>query len=169
MPITEETLSAEDILALREDSEVEFKKAAGRDGSGELPNDFWPTYSAFANTEGGKIFLGVARETRQDTRLVGLGDPDKMQKSIFDLLNNKQKVSANVLDNHAVLVHNIRGKNILEITVPRAPRRLPSVYVGANPFDGTYVRRHEGDYRRMMLIFVACWPNRLMVLAMIVF
>ena len=48
-----------DIAALRENSEVECKLATGKDGKGALPRDFWETYSAFANSYGGDILLGV--------------------------------------------------------------------------------------------------------------
>jgi predicted HTH transcriptional regulator len=34
-----------------------FKSAAG-----EFPEDFWKTYSAFANTQGGIIILGVSEK-----------------------------------------------------------------------------------------------------------
>ena len=40
----------EDITRLSESVDLECKLAAGRDGKGQLPADFWPTYSAFANT-----------------------------------------------------------------------------------------------------------------------
>ncbi|EKD38594.1 MAG: hypothetical protein ACD_75C00682G0002 [uncultured bacterium] len=48
-----------DIASLSETVDLECKLAAGKDGKGQLPADFWPTYSAFANTHGGVILLGV--------------------------------------------------------------------------------------------------------------
>lgn len=38
----------EDLQALSESEELEFKLAQGKDGKGKLPDDFWPTYSAMA-------------------------------------------------------------------------------------------------------------------------
>ena len=43
-----EIKTLDDISALSENYEVECKLAAGKNGKGELPKDFWPTYSAFA-------------------------------------------------------------------------------------------------------------------------
>jgi predicted HTH transcriptional regulator len=53
----------EDIATLSETLGLECKLAAGRDGKGQLPADFWPTYSAFANSRGGIILLGVQEKT----------------------------------------------------------------------------------------------------------
>lgn len=36
--------SLEDLARLAESVEIECKLAAGRDGRGKLPDDFWPTY-----------------------------------------------------------------------------------------------------------------------------
>ncbi len=47
-----EPLFSEDHIS-REDLETEVKRGLGKNGKGELPKDFWKTYSAFANTEGG--------------------------------------------------------------------------------------------------------------------
>lgn len=40
-----------DLQTLVESEQVEFKLAGGKDGKGELPKDFWPTYSAMAMEE----------------------------------------------------------------------------------------------------------------------
>ena len=52
-------MTIEEILELKENFEVELKKATGKDGKGELPIDFWKTYSAMANSYGGTVFLGI--------------------------------------------------------------------------------------------------------------
>ena len=39
---------------------LEFKSCKNR-----LSKDFWPTYSAFANTFGGTVIIGVDDETRE--------------------------------------------------------------------------------------------------------
>ena len=85
--------SIADLELLRESVDLECKLAAGRDGQGALPEDFWPTYSAFANTEGGVVVLGV-REKQQQFLLEGIANVAKVRKELFDGLNNRQKVSA---------------------------------------------------------------------------
>ena len=61
--------SIADLELLRESVDMECKRAAGHDGKGAVPEDFWPTYSSFANTEGGIVLLGV-RE-KQERFIVG--------------------------------------------------------------------------------------------------
>ena len=51
--------SLEDLSLLRETLELECKLAQGQSGQGEVPKDFWPTYSAMANAHGGVVLLGV--------------------------------------------------------------------------------------------------------------
>lgn len=77
-----------DISALgeyKEGNRVEAKKAGGG-----IPGSMWETYSSFANTDGGIIVLGV--EEMNDGRLVPVGvkDPDKMVKEIWNAVNNPQ-------------------------------------------------------------------------------
>ena len=48
-----------ELLSKWESEDLEFKHA-----SGGFPGNFWDTYSAFANTEGGTIVFGVFRLLR---------------------------------------------------------------------------------------------------------
>lgn len=117
----------------------------GVDGKGALPEDFWPTYSAMANTDGGVVMLGL-RERKGQFELVGIDNTEKVRAELFNNLNNHQKVSVNLLTDQHVQELEIQGKKLLCIEVPRAPRKLRPVYLTTNPLAGhTYRRLHEGD------------------------
>ena len=135
-----------DFRSLSESHDLECKAAQGRDGRGELPEDFWKSYSAMANTEGGLIFLGVQEKPTRVFKLLGLTDIDKVRKSLWDNLNNRKHISANLLTEANVEPIQIEGKTLLRIEVPRAARHYKPVHLGTNPFAGTYLRRYEGDY-----------------------
>lgn len=99
-----------------------------------------------ANTEGGLIFLGVQEKPTRVFKLLGLTDIDKVRKSLWDNLNNRKHISANLLTEANVEPIQIEGKTLLRIEVPRAARHYKPVHLGTNPFAGTYLRRYEGDY-----------------------
>lgn len=137
--------SIADLELLRESVDLECKLAAGRDGQGALPEDFWPTYSAFANTEGGVVVLGV-RERQQQFLLEGIANIAKVRKELFDGLNNRQKVSANLLTDASVREVALEGRTLLVIEIPRATRKQRPVHLTTNPFAGhTYRRLNDGD------------------------
>lgn len=120
---------------------VEFKRARGG-----IPGDFWPSYSAFANTDGGAIVLGV-REENGKREIEGLTDVEKIKADLWNAANNSEKVSANVLTNGSVHPVRVKDKWVVVVNVPRAARTDRPVYVGADVFKGTYRRNGEGDYR----------------------
>ena len=66
---------------LRESFDIECKAAQGRDSQGELPKDFWESYSAMANTDGGSIFLGIAEKDGK-FKTLGIQKPDKVIKDL---------------------------------------------------------------------------------------
>lgn len=130
-----------------ENTEVEAKLAQGRDGRGALPKDFWETYSAFANSHGGTVFLGV-RESGGEFFAEGIADPAKVEESLWSSLNDRKKVSHNLLDREHVRHHRVaNGRTVLIVHVPRANRKQRPVYIGPSPFGGSYKRRRSGDYR----------------------
>lgn len=123
--------------AVGETSDWEFKSARGG-----LPGSLWETYSAMANTDGGSIVLGV----EDDGQVSGLTDPAKMQADFWSVLNNRGRVSVNLLSNADVRIIDLEERSVLVIAVPRAPRRQRPVFINQNPLTGTYRRNHEGDY-----------------------
>ena len=74
-----------EVLTKKESEDLEFKHA-----SGGFPGSFWDTYSAFANTEGGTIILGV-EEKKGAFYLDILPDDlvDKYKKDFWNNVNNK--------------------------------------------------------------------------------
>ena len=128
------------LVAKSENAAVEFKRARGG-----VPADFWPSYSAFANTDGGTIMLGV-REKDGKREIEGLPDVEKTVADIWNAVNNVEKISANVLFNESVYSVEVDGKQLVAVEVPRAERTVRPVFVGADVFKGTYRRNGEGDY-----------------------
>ena len=72
----------------RENNRIEAKKALGG-----LPKSIWETYSAFANTYGGIILLGVEELEDKSFRTVDLPDPEKLIKEFWDIVNNPTQIS----------------------------------------------------------------------------
>lgn len=141
-----ERTSLLDLALLAESADLECKAAQGRDGRGELPEDFWKSYSAMANTDGGVILLGVQEKPRGVFNAVGIADMARVRKALWDNLHNRKQVSANLLVESDIRPVSLEGKTVLQVRVPRAPRQQRPVHVGSNPLGGTYLRRHEGDY-----------------------
>src|SRR5690606_26701596 len=67
--------------------------------------------------------------------------------ALWDNLNNRKQVSCNLLQGRDITELRVDGKSVLRVRVPRADRHQKPVHVGSNLFGGTYLRRHEGDYR----------------------
>ncbi len=136
-------LTQDDIKRLLTKSEtdaVEFKLAKGG-----VPASFWESYSAFANTDGGVIILGVKEDGGKHS-VVGVTNANKLVADVWNAANNPQRVSANVLFNHQVYKVDYQGKALVVVEVPRAERTERPVYVGHDVFRGTFRCNGEGDY-----------------------
>lgn len=126
----------------QEDNRIEAKRAQGG-----LPHSLWETYSAFANTLGGVILLGVAEAEDKSLYSVPLFDPQELIDEFWILVNDPAVVSANILQPEDVQILGSGGNEVVAIFVPRAPFRQRPVYIGGDPFTGSYCRRGEGDCR----------------------
>ncbi|CCI32172.1 AlbA family DNA-binding domain-containing protein [Microcystis sp. T1-4] len=128
-------------IDIGEDQEYEFKSAEGG-----LPKDIWETLSAFANTDGGYIILGVS-EKKPRLEITGVRNPKNLQQEFWDNHNNRQKLNISICSNSDVEVKKINEYQLLIIHIPRATRTQRPVYINNNPMTGTYKRNYEGDYR----------------------
>ncbi|MDD2306825.1 MAG: putative DNA binding domain-containing protein [Prolixibacteraceae bacterium] len=126
-----------------ESEEIEYKSAKGG-----FPDEFWKTYSAFANTKGGFIVLGV-KEQKNELIFEGLptNKISTYKKAFWDGANNTQKVSVNLLSNTDLVEVTFEGNHFLAFKIPVATRVQRPVFISTNPFGNTYKRNHEGDYR----------------------
>lgn len=136
------SFSLELLTTYKESSRLEVKSARGG-----LPNSLWESYSAFANSDGGVIVLGVKENPKDGALHVeGLDDVHKLMKDFWNTVNNRQKVSSNILTDSMAVPEKLEGKDVIVINVPRAERTSRPVYVGSDPRTGTYRRNFEGDY-----------------------
>ena len=129
------------IARYQENNRIEAKKAAGG-----FPHSLWETYSAFANTIGGLILLGVEEARDKTLRVTGIPDGPGYVRLFWQTVQDPAKVSANILQPQDVTLHTIAGKEVLVISVPQAERHQRPVYIGDSPFTGAYRRDGEGDY-----------------------
>ena len=128
----------------RENNRIEAKAAKGG-----LPRSMWETYSAFANTYGGVILLGVKERGDGTFETVGLtrSEAEQLRQDFWNTVSNRSKVSAVLpIESEVELLETDDGA-VVAIHVPRAPREERPVHINNDLYNGTYRRRGEGDYR----------------------
>lgn len=125
--------------------DIECKKAEN-----SVPKSAYESYSAFANTNGGYIIFGVKEDktkTNPEERFIiqGIDNPEKQKEDFWNTINGS-KVNVNILKDENVYVVEEDGISLIVIHVPRADFNMRPVYIGENPYKGTFKRNHEGDY-----------------------
>ena len=126
----------------KETNRIEAKQAVGG-----LPHSIWETYSAFANSDGGFILLGVAeRKTDKTLYSVELPDPWRLVAQFWEGVNNPRNVSKNILRKCDVTIECVDGNEIVVISVPKAKKTDKPIYISGNQ-DMAYYRRGESDIR----------------------
>ena len=97
-----------------------------------------------ANAHGGMVLLGVREKNRQFS-VAGIENVEKVRTDLFNNLNNRAKVSANVLADEDVTALTLEGKTVLAIRIPAATRKQKPVFLNGQPLGQTYRRLHDGD------------------------
>lgn len=130
-------------LQIKEGFEIEYKSAKGG-----FPESFWESFSAFANTNGGYIVLGV-KEKKGKFIPDGLTEDQiiKYKKLFWDNAHNKSCVNVPLLlEGDVKEMATESGSHLLVFDIPRAAYDIRPVYLTLSPFGHTYKRKHEGDY-----------------------
>lgn len=131
----------EKILSLEEKSTIEFKT-----GKDKIPSSLFETYSAFANTNGGTIYLGIKENDKPPHSLEGVINAKQKRKQLFDIFNNKEKVSYSVIEESDIEILSFDEGDIIKITVHEADRANKPVYINGN-IANSYGRKDSGDYK----------------------
>ena len=134
-----------DIICNGEKVDIECKEA----GAG-VPLSVYESYSGFANTQGGCIILGVKEDKKKADPaerflLKGVTDPGKMIEDFWNTINGN-KVNVSILKDEDVFKVERDDICLVVIRVPRADYKQRPVYIGDNPYKGTFKRNNDGDY-----------------------
>lgn len=132
-----------ELLNVGENCEIEFKEAKKK-----LPKSLWSTYSAFTNSKGGIIVLGIIENKNTgECTIEGVENTSDILKDFWNTINNKEKISVNILDDEHIETTIVEEKTIIIINIPKANRQSKPVYINNNPITGTFKRYHDGDYK----------------------
>ncbi|MDQ3692604.1 MAG: putative DNA binding domain-containing protein [Chloroflexota bacterium] len=121
--------------------ELEFKLA-----SGGLPRNVWDTVSAFANTSGGWIILGVNDQV-EPMAIVGVPRAADILHDFVTQLRNRNKISMEPCGPNDTGIELVDGNELVVIRVNPASYSARPVFINGNAYGGTFVRRHSSDQR----------------------
>lgn len=115
-----------------------------KEAESNVPRSAYESYSAFANTKDGYIILGVREDKKKilpEERFIIQGIQNA-KKQIEDFWNtiNSSKVNRNILKDEDVFIVEDSGVSLIVIKVPRADYKMRPIYVGENPYKGTFKR-----------------------------
>ncbi len=126
-------------------NDIEWDDFEVKEASGGIPKSMWETVSAFSNTTGGWIILGV-RETKVRSvstyEIIGLEKAEKMEQDIISTLRSVSKFNVPILATAQLL--DFDGKPVLAFHIPVSANK--PVYFGNN-LNNTFVRVGSGDQR----------------------
>ncbi|WP_225049314.1 RNA-binding domain-containing protein [Lacticaseibacillus kribbianus] len=133
------TLAAVDFTQPFEDIDLEFKAAGFA-----LPKNFWDTVSAFSNTEGGIILLGVDEHPHRQYHIVGVDVPEAVLEQLWNENDNVSKINRSVISPKNVTQYKQFGKTLIQIYVPKAPASMRPIFINGNR-GLAFIRTGDGD------------------------
>ena len=136
-----DTFDLDQLCAYKETNRLEMT-----DVNNGLPITFWETYSAFSNSNGGVIVLGLKEASDGALLSTHLQNKDKLLNEFWETVNDPTKVNVNLLKYNDVNTYYLNG-DVIIIYVPKADREHKPVYINNNLVNGTFRRNDKGNYR----------------------
>src|SRR5690554_6773663 len=99
---------------IRKLTSLEWEDFEVKTAKSELPKSVWETVSAFSNTSGGWIVLGV-KEKGNDFEISGVGNAEKLE---LDFLNTLRRTKFNVFVGTKQEIYQFDDKTVLAFYVP---------------------------------------------------
>ena len=124
---------------------IEWNDFEIKEASGGLPKSMWDTVSAFSNTTGGWIILGVKekRDENGSTYMInGIHNAEKMEQDLASTLRSTSKFNVPILAKIDRL--DFEGNIVFAVYIP--PSDCKPVYMNNN-LSNTFIRVGSGDQR----------------------
>ena len=119
---------------------IEWDDFEVKEAQSKLPDDIWETVSAFSNTSGGWIVLGV-KQVGKRFEVQGVNDGEKIESDFLNTLRSGQKFNTRIsVEGNK---YDIDGRLVLAFYIPSSS--MKPVYVN-NPIN-TFLRSGSGDRR----------------------
>ena len=133
-------MTKEELIARLND--IEWNDFEVKEALGGLPKSIWETVSAFSNTTGGWIILGVKeKKTENGPEFIinGVSNPEQTEQDIITTLRSRTKF--NVPISCRVLKYKIDEKDVIAFEIPLSPHRPVAIKSNGD----VYIRTGSGD------------------------
>ena len=100
-------------------SDIEWDDFEAKEAKSELPKSVWETVSAFANTSGGWIVLGV-KQNGKKFEVSGVDNAEKLEQ---DFLGTIRSQKFNVIVDVKSKLYHIDGRKVLAFHIASSPQK----------------------------------------------
>lgn len=130
-----------DLLNLKEGIHVELKSAQNG-----IPTNIYETFSSFANTSGGTVYLGIKEGKQNIIEGLSLNTCEKYKIDLINAVHNETKISSPVFNCSDIsFIPLDNNKYVLSIFIKEVHYNLKPIYINGN-LSLSYGRDNEGDY-----------------------
>lgn len=133
--------------------DIEWDDFEAKEAATELPKNIWESVSAFSNTSGGWIVLGV-KQTGNKFEISGVQNGEKIESDFFDCIRGRQKLNQRIVVK--AKKYRVDGKLVLAFFIPSSPIKPIYFTSERNPF----IRTGSGDRRATDMEIMAMFRDQ---------